>query len=70
VQVPPATMRSPMIVCRRMNAHSSASRGPGLDEDRVRDADLADVMQLGRVVQPSQLVLGHAQLACHKLGHP
>ena len=47
---------------RRMAAHSSSSSGPGLDQHRVGDADLADVVEqgpvldlaTGRVVQPER----------------
>ena len=44
-----ATIRSPMIVWRRMSAHSLGVQRPGLVEDRVGDRDLADVVQVGGV---------------------
>ena len=50
------TIRSPISVWRRMNSHSCGSSGPGLVEDRVRDRDLADVVQLGGVAHALRLV--------------
>ena len=41
-------MRSPITVWRRMKAHSCSVQRAGLAEDRVRDRDLADVVQLAR----------------------
>ena len=42
-----------MIVCRRMNSHSSLVERAGLVEDRVRDRHLADVVQLGGARGPA-----------------
>ena len=56
-------MRSPRIVCWRMNSHSVASRAAGLVEDRVGDADLADVVQLGGAGDLVDLLAGHAEAA-------
>ena len=65
-------MRSPMIVWRRMNSHSPASRRPGLAQDRVRDGDLADVVQLGGVTDLGDLAgrePEHARRRLGELGH-
>ena len=66
----PATMRSPMIVCRRMNDHSSASRGPGLERIASGMPTLPTSCSSAACAHRRQLVVGHVQPACDELGHP
>ena len=46
-----ARIRSPISVCWRTNVHSASVSGPGFVEHGVGDADLADVVQQGRLAQ-------------------
>ncbi len=47
----PARISAPFTVCDCMIRHSSASSAAGLEQDVVRDPDLADVVERAGVAQ-------------------
>ena len=56
-------MLAPIVVCVFMVAHSAGSSLPGLQQDVVGDAHLADVVQRARVAQQISLDDVHPDLA-------